>query len=124
MEAGRNPDVQIVLSERGIGVKGQSNHLVAGFRPSFPQDSWGWECVRTRRSGCGFCPVKQCMRGILGSLSVLNLFSNCEWASIGGTLLCIRRLCVARQRPSLADGVPNAVRCALVCLRDGGSLLA
>ena len=30
------------------------------------------------------------MRGILGSLSVLNLFSNCEWASIGGTLLCIR----------------------------------
>ena len=50
VEAGRNPDVQIVLSERGIGVKGQSNHLVAGFRPSFPQDSWGWECVRIRRS--------------------------------------------------------------------------
>jgi len=48
VEAGRNPDVQIVLSERGIGVKGQSNHLVAGFRPSFPQDSWGWECVRIR----------------------------------------------------------------------------
>ena len=32
VEAGRNPDVQIVLSDRGIGVKGQSNPRVASFR--------------------------------------------------------------------------------------------
>ena len=52
----------------------------------------------------------------MGILSALNLFSNCEWARIW----C---LCVACQRPSLADNVPNAVRCASVCFRDGGSLL-
>jgi len=31
VEAGLVTDVQIVLSELGIGVKGSSNHLVAGF---------------------------------------------------------------------------------------------
>ena len=31
-------------------MKGQSNPLVAGFCPSFPQDSWGRESVRIRLS--------------------------------------------------------------------------
>ena len=50
VEAGGNLDVQMVLSEQGLGVKGQSNPLVAGFCPSFPQDSWGRESVRIRLS--------------------------------------------------------------------------
>ena len=99
LEAGRNPDVQIVLSERGTGQKGQSNHTAAGFPPSFPQDSWGWECVRPCLIVKRLCPVKQCMRGILGSLSVLNLFSNCEWASIRSRFLCIQRLCASKAFP-------------------------
>jgi len=40
VEAGHRPDVQIELSEPGIGAKDSSNHLVAGFLRSFPQDSW------------------------------------------------------------------------------------
>jgi len=40
VEVGSSPDVQIELSNLGIGAKDSSNHLVAGFPRSFPQDSW------------------------------------------------------------------------------------
>ena len=79
VDVGRLPDVQIVWSERGMGVKGQSNRLVAGFLRSFPQDSRG----RAGRLVCfrcwGLCPVKQRMRGP-GEANLLDLFSNCERA--------------------------------------------
>jgi len=39
MEARSNTDVQIVC-HLAIGMKCQSNLLVAGLRRSFPQDSW------------------------------------------------------------------------------------
>ena len=53
VEVGRLPDVQIVWLERGMGVKGQSNRLVAGFLRSFPQDSPGRTAVRSaQRGGC------------------------------------------------------------------------
>jgi hypothetical protein len=42
VEAGHRPDVQIELSEPGIGAKDSSNHLVAGFLRSVPQDSRSW----------------------------------------------------------------------------------
>jgi hypothetical protein len=42
VEAGHRPDVQIELSEPGIGAKDSSNLLVAGFLRSFPQDSRSW----------------------------------------------------------------------------------
>jgi len=43
VEVGTSPDVQIALSKQGIGATDLSNHLVAGFPRSFPQDSWSWE---------------------------------------------------------------------------------
>jgi len=43
VEVGSSPDVQIALSQLGIGAKDSPNHLVAGFPRSFPQDSWSWE---------------------------------------------------------------------------------
>lgn len=49
-------------SEQGIGVKGSSNHLVAGFSWSFPQDSWSLGYL----SVTYLCLVKHCMRGISG----------------------------------------------------------
>ena len=42
VEAGHRPDVQIELSDLGIGAKDSSNLLVAGFLRSFPQDSRSW----------------------------------------------------------------------------------
>jgi len=42
VEVGSSPDVQIALSQLGIGAKDSPNHLVAGFPRSFPQDSWSW----------------------------------------------------------------------------------
>lgn len=42
VEAGHRPDVQIELSDLGIGAKDSSNPLVAGFLRSFPQDSRSW----------------------------------------------------------------------------------
>ena len=111
VEAGHRPDVQIELSDLGIGAKDSSNLLVAGFLRSFPQDSRSWlneedvlACSPLRwnanepavgrivfsRSGCfsastyvpGLCAVKQCTRGT-GELTLLNLFSNCEGARLG-----------------------------------------
>lgn len=106
VEAGHRPDVQIELSDLGIGAKDSSNLLVAGFLRSFPQDSRSWsseedECtgllqetqVTEAASVCsaevipcitlvpGFCAVKQCTRGT-GESTLLNLFSNCEGARL------------------------------------------
>jgi len=84
VEVGSSPDVQIALSQLGIGAKDSPNHLVAGFPRSFPQDSWSWGngyekryiyfCVivqKTRKNHKKkqkkprrrLCRVKKCMRG-------------------------------------------------------------
>jgi len=55
VDAGSSTDVQIVCQSMGIGAKDSSNHLVAGFLRSFPQDRWsvfshgrGMSLVKTR----------------------------------------------------------------------------
>ena len=66
VEVGSSPDVQIELSNLGIGAKDSSNHLVAGFPRSFPQDSWSWETnprAKSRFSYNGGVGFLECARG-------------------------------------------------------------
>jgi len=83
VEVGSSPDVQIALSQLGIGAKDSPNHLVAGFPRSFPQDSWSWETATMMNFVDGqkkpkkrrrLCRVKKCMRGTRFLLSFFRLF--------------------------------------------------
>jgi len=75
VEARHITDVQIVCLSWCIVAKDSSNHLVAGFLRSFPQDCWSHRQWPRRE----LCNVEQCMGGPRDAL-ILGLPANCEEA--------------------------------------------